>query len=113
MHELSIVASLVDRVQREVDARGATAVHRLHVRVGELCGVEVSLLRTAFETFRERTCCAGASLDVQSVPARWECPRCNEPPRAGDVLRCRRCDLPARLGAGDELLLESIEMEFP
>ena len=48
MHEYSIVASLIDRVQQEANAHGGTRVHRLHVQIGELAGVEIDLLKTAF-----------------------------------------------------------------
>jgi hydrogenase nickel insertion protein HypA len=111
MHEYSIVEALVERVAAEARARGATAVHRLSVRIGELSGVEVELLTTAYETFRERTICEGAMLDVQCVPALWECPDCGGAIRPGEMLRCRRCDVPARLTEGDEIVLDRIEME--
>jgi hydrogenase nickel incorporation protein HypA/HybF len=52
VHEYSIVASLIDRVQQEADAHGGARVHRLYVKIGELSGVEVDLLKTAFDTFR-------------------------------------------------------------
>jgi hydrogenase nickel incorporation protein HypA/HybF len=113
MHEYSIVSALVDRVQREVDARPGAIVHRLHVRIGELAGVEVDLLRTAFETFRERSVCDRAELELVVVPAVWRCPRCERAIAPGAILRCPDCDRPARLDAGDEIILERIEMEVP
>ncbi len=109
MHEYSIVASLVDRVQREVDARPGAVVRRLHVRIGELAGVEIELLRTAFETFRERTVCDGAELAIDRVAAVWACPGCGKaihPP-----MRCDTCSRGAHLSAGDEIILDRIEME--
>jgi hydrogenase nickel incorporation protein HypA/HybF len=111
MHEYSIVGALVDRVAAEARARGATAVHRLSVRIGELAGVEVDLLTTAYETFRERTICEHAVLDVQRVPARWACPECGRAFHAGESLRCSDCNVPARLMEGDEIMLDRIEME--
>ncbi len=111
MHEYSIVASLVDRVQREVDLHPGAIVRTLHVRIGELAGVELGLLRTAFETFRERTVCEGAELAIEPVAASWQCPRCHVPIETGAVLRCPTCDRPAHLAAGDDIILERIEME--
>ena len=113
MHEYSIVQALVARVECEAHARRAAAVHRLSVRIGELSGVDAGLLMTAFETFRARTICAGAELAIESVRAKWECPRCRTDVGVGNLLRCARCDLPARLAAGDEIVLERIEMEVP
>jgi hydrogenase nickel incorporation protein HypA/HybF len=113
MHEYSIVQALMERVGAEARARGATTVHRLSVQIGELAGVDVALLTTAYETFRERTICADAALDVRTVPARWECPGCGRAIPRGERLMCSACALPARLAAGDEILLDRVEMEVP
>jgi hydrogenase nickel incorporation protein HypA/HybF len=113
MHEYSIVQALIERVDAEARSRKATAVHRLSVRIGELSGVEVDLLTTAYETFRERTICERAELDLQLVPARWECPGCRGTIGRGNVLTCPACTMPARLVQGDEIMLDRIEMEVP
>jgi hydrogenase nickel incorporation protein HypA/HybF len=111
MHEYSIVQALVERVGLEARAQGATAVHRLSIRIGELSGVEPELLATAYDTFRERTICEGAQLDVQVVAARWECPQCGRAIERGAVLTCPVCHAPARLAQGDEIVLDRIELE--
>lgn len=113
MHEYSIVQALMARVGAEAQARRATAVHRLSIRIGELSGVEPELLTTAYRTFRERTICEHADLAVQIVAARWECPACGRPVARGDRLTCAVCALPARLAEGDEIMLDRIEMEVP
>ena len=111
MHEYALVQSLVERVESEARARDASAVHRLQVRIGELSGVDVELFRTAYLTFRERTICEHADLDVETVPVQWACERCAHPVEVGRALRCPICSCPARLVAGDEIILERIEME--
>jgi hydrogenase nickel incorporation protein HypA/HybF len=111
MHEYSIISALVERVEREVEARPGAVVLRLHVRIGELAGVELDLLRTAFELFRERTVCERAELALELVPAIWRCPRCARVIAPGAVLRCADCNRPARLDAGGDIILERIELE--
>jgi hydrogenase nickel incorporation protein HypA/HybF len=112
MHEYSLVQALVDRVKAEAEQRRATAVHSLTVRIGELSGVEPELFRTAYETFREGTVCAHATLVVEQVAASWSCPRCSVRIASGAALRCAPCDLPARLDeGGDALMLNAIELE--
>ncbi len=111
MHEYSIVDALLERVEAEAAARRARAVTRLCVSVGDLAGVDVELLRTAYETFRERGVCRGAPLQIARVAGRWECPRCGGAPVPGQALRCRDCDLPMRLAEGDEIVLDRIELE--
>ena len=113
MHEYSIVQALVERVDAEARARRATSVHRLSVRIGELSGVDVDLLMTAYETFRERTICERADLDLHVVPALWQCPICDHAIDPGEILMCPLCSVPARLAQGDEIMLDRIEMEVP
>ena len=113
MHEYSIVASLIDRVQQEAAAYEGARVHRLHVKIGELSGVELDLLKTAFDTFRERTVCDQAELAVDTVAATWACPSCDRVVARGAILRCDTCGRPARLIHGDEIILERIELEAP
>ena len=113
MHEYSIVQALIARVEAEARARGATAVHGVRVGLGELAGVDASLLSTAYETFRPRTICAEAALTLHPVAARWSCPRCELQIAAGTPLQCPACRAPARLVEGDELVLERVELEVP
>jgi hydrogenase nickel incorporation protein HypA/HybF len=110
MHEYSIIQSLVDSVVAAVGDRDA-AVHRIDVAIGELAGVDCALLATAFENFRDGTLCERASLTIDRVPARWECSRCRGEVARGGFLRCARCDAPARMAAGDEIVLQRIELE--
>lgn len=112
MHEYAIVGALIEQVAREADARHAR-VHRLHVAIGELAGVDVELLRTAYDTFRPETVCADAALSVRAIAAAWCCPRCGHSLTRGALLQCPDCRRPARLAAGDEIVLEKIEMEVP
>ena len=110
MHEYSIIQSLVDSVAAAVADREA-AVHRIDIAIGELAGVDCALLATAFENFRDGTLCERASLTIDRVPARWECSRCRGEVARGGFLRCAICDAPARLAAGDEIVLQRIELE--
>jgi hydrogenase nickel incorporation protein HypA/HybF len=113
MHEYSIVQALLERVDAEAQRRRATAVHRLSLRIGELSGVDIGLLVTAYGIFRERTICEAADLDVRAVAARWECPQCQRSFQRGEILRCSSCNRAAELVAGGEIVLDQIEMEVP
>ena len=79
--------------------------------MGELSGVDLGLLTTAYDTFRERTICADAVLEVQAVAARWQCKKCGHLFARGEVLHCGTCASPAVLVAGDEIILDQIDME--
>jgi hydrogenase nickel incorporation protein HypA/HybF len=113
MHEYSIVRALLDRACEQAASHRATRVHRLQVQIGELAGVDPELLASAYDLFREGTICAGAELEVETVAARWQCPACGGEIPVGAALRCPGCGAPARLVAGEEILLERMEMEVP
>jgi hydrogenase nickel insertion protein HypA len=113
MHEYSLVQALMHRVAREAESRGAVAVHRLSVRIGSLAGVDPELFASAYSLWREGTLCADAELVIEPVEARWTCPRCGQGMQPGAVLRCPECGVPAQLSAGDEIILDRIEMEVP
>jgi len=109
MHEYSIVQSLVDSVAAAVP--DDATVQRIDVTIGELAGVDCALLATAFEVFRDGTLCERATLAIERVTARWECSRCGGEVARGGFLRCARCNAPAYLAAGDEIVLQRIELE--
>ena len=113
MHEYSIVQSLYDAVAAHASARGATVIHALRVRIGEMSGVDPGLLETAWKTFRVKTICADAPLDVEVITAEWQCRVCATPVPRGSVLTCAVCGAPATLKQGDEILLDRIVMEVP
>jgi len=111
MHEYSVASSLLRMVEEHAQKRGAERVISVQVEVGELSGVEVELLETAWSLVRERSACDGVPLTVSRIEAVWACRRCGAAIERGRLLACAACGGPARLETGDELLLGRIEME--
>lgn len=111
MHEYSIVSALLDRVEAEARARGASSVATVRVALGAQSGVDPELLRSAFEIARAGTPCAGAELDLRMVAPEWRCRNCDRTLGGDGPLRCPQCDAPAKLVAGDEIVLERLELE--
>jgi hydrogenase nickel incorporation protein HypA/HybF len=110
VHEYSIVRALIERIESEAAGRRATAVTSVQVRIGELSGVDVELLATAYRNSTGQTICSGSRLQVAAVPARWGCTACGAPVPPGGPRRCPLCGGAAALQQGDEILLERIEM---
>jgi hydrogenase nickel incorporation protein HypA/HybF len=113
MHEYSIVQAMFERIEQVARDRRATAVRRVAVRVGHAAGLDVTLFRSAFELFQERTICDAARLDIEEVPARWVCPNGHGTLPDGRPLTCGACGGPARLEAGDEITLMGLDLEVP
>jgi hydrogenase nickel incorporation protein HypA/HybF len=113
MHEYSLVVALLEQVGSHLEGRPSARVRRVTVQVGELSGVVPELLRTAFEVAGDGTPCQGAELVLDLVAARWVCTGCERVFAGGEVLTCEGCGAPARLEAGEELMLMRIELEVP
>jgi len=111
MHEYSVIQSLVDSVEAQVAQHPGAAVKRLRVSIGELSGVDTTLLASAYEVFRGGTICEGALLEIVPVRARWTCKNCGREIPKGEVLRCQPCDAEAKLAGGDEIILDQVELE--
>jgi hydrogenase nickel incorporation protein HypA/HybF len=111
MHEYSIVAGLLEQAERHVTQHGAISVTRVEVRIGDSSGVDADLFQSAFEVLSRDSLCRGATLSIRRVPTLWQCGSCGGELRAGDVLICKGCGAPGRLVAGDELILDRLELE--
>ena len=115
MHELSIVLSLVGVAERAANEAGVKRVHRVEILVGELRAVEPDALASCFPYAAEGTVCEGATLDIETVPARATCPACGS---HSLIVRfrvvCPRCGFsPVSVVAGNELHLARILGEPP
>ncbi|HHN78875.1 MAG TPA: hydrogenase maturation nickel metallochaperone HypA, partial [Phycisphaerales bacterium] len=77
MHELSIATSLVSLVGDALESAGATGtVETVRVKVGALSGVVIEALEFAWDVAAEGTCCEGARLGIERVPAVVRCGEC-------------------------------------
>lgn len=111
MHEYSVIQSLVDSVEVQIAQHPGAVVKRLRVSIGELSGVNATLLASAYEVFRGGTVCEEALLEIVPVKACWACKQCGREIPKGEVLRCSSCDVEAKLASGDEILLDQVELE--
>ena len=110
MHELSIAESVVQVASRHAEGRRVTKVY---LKVGHLRQVVPSALAFSFELVAEGTPAEGAELEIQEVPATGQCRDCETESRLpGFPLQCRSCgSCDLRIVEGEELLVESLELE--
>jgi hydrogenase nickel incorporation protein HypA/HybF len=114
MHELSIVASVVESVTASLEAYPNTRVVEVRLRVGAMASVAVDSLEFCWGLATEGTPLEGSRLVVKTLPVVMHCAAC-----AADVelegvqsFRCPRCDaLGSDLRQGRELDIESFEIE--
>ena len=73
MHEMSIVAGVLDAVQASAVDAGAECVTKITLRIGDMTEVIDEALEFAFEALTEGTMCEGAEFDVIKVPPHLPC----------------------------------------
>lgn len=112
MHELSVCTSLCARIEEIAMQHQVTRVHRVNLLIGALAGIEPRLLQQAFPLASKGTAAATARLHIKTIPVRVQCLDCGaDTDCAPNNLLCGYCrSSHTQLLAGDEMLLESIEL---
>ena len=112
MHELSLADAVVTIARDHARGRRVT---RVDVKIGLLRQVVPEALEFAFELVAAGTEVEGAELRVEHVPVRVRCARCEAESEAPEFpLACAGCgSVDVEVVAGDELLVESLELEEP
>jgi len=115
MHEAGIAEYLVEVAERHLASVPHGRVRALHLRVGELTGVNPDSLDFAFECLSQGTALEGAALAVERVPLVVSCDACGRSTAVEDyVFRCGGCGADGvRIASGRELQFVSIETDDP
>lgn len=112
MHEYSIVQALLDACEENAKANGASQVSKVVVKIGVMSGVEPELLKTAFDTFKEKTACENAEFIMHVQPVVIKCMACEKESTLGKLeYRCRHCDsLDVNVIDGEDMFLMQLEL---
>jgi len=112
VHEYSIVQSLLDQCEEIAKENEVEKVTKVICKIGVLSGVEIHLLQTAFDTFKEGTICDGAELTLNHQKIKLHCQSCQETFEIDDILyKCISCEsLDVKVIDGRDMYLMSLEM---
>ena len=115
MHEMSVVAGVIDAVTPSAEQAGAERVLAITLRIGDMTEVVDEALEFAFEALTEGMICEGAELVVHKIHPRSICFECgNEFDHDRFHRSCPACgSFETRITAGKELEIESIEVDLP
>ena len=113
MHELSVCQSLLEEVKRVARENGAGSVTRIVLKLGPLSGVEPDLLRNAYPLAAAGTVAENAELEIEIAGIIVSCSQCGgESPAVANKLLCAHCgDYRTKLVSGDEMVLQSLELD--
>lgn len=113
MHEYSIVQSLLDSCEENAKANNAIKVTKVVVKIGVLSGVEPDLLKTAFDTFKDKTMCEEAEFIMNIQPVIIKCQKCNkESTLEKHQYNCPKCEsIEIDILDGEDMFLMQLELE--
>lgn len=113
MHELAVAQALVEQVESVIRQHRAQSASLIRVRIGPLSGVVAELLANAFPLAAAGSRMEHAVLDLVAAPITVRCETCGAQTEAAmNRLVCGACgDWHTRIVSGDELVLESVELE--
>jgi hydrogenase nickel incorporation protein HypA/HybF len=110
VHEIGLCEGVLDAVERRADGRRVRAVT---IRAGAMHRIVPESMETAFALVAAGTVADGARLRLVLVPVHVHCRSCGADVAAQDPMaacvQCGGTDLD--LSGGDELVLESLELE--
>lgn len=115
MHEMGIIASVLDSVRLSAQAANAQKVTCVRLRIGEMTQALPEALEFAFEALSEHDpLIGGATLEVEMIKPKSRCLECGfEFEHDRLHLFCPQCDsFATTLLAGRELSIDSIEVDI-
>lgn len=110
MHEIGLCEPIIDAVQRQAAGRRVAGVR---VRVGARHAVVPDAFEQAFAMVADGTVADGAAVDLVVTPPVAACHSCGHRTETTDPLAaCAGCGAAGlEMTGGDELVLESIELD--
>ncbi|MBW1779587.1 MAG: hydrogenase maturation nickel metallochaperone HypA [Deltaproteobacteria bacterium] len=77
MHEMSIAQGLLDIIKEEMDKHGARVLRSVRLQIGQLSAIVPESLSFCFEIMTAGTELEGARLNMEMIPLRGICRKCN------------------------------------
>lgn len=113
MHEYSIVQALLNQCEDIAKENKAKRVMKVVSKIGVMSGVEIHLLQTAFDTFKEGTICDGAEFIINHQKIKLHCNACEAEFEIDEMTyKCVECEsLNVKVIDGEDMYLMSLEME--
>ncbi|WP_298069150.1 hydrogenase maturation nickel metallochaperone HypA [uncultured Mailhella sp.] len=117
MHELSLMAGVMDLARQELERHGASRLTLMRLRFGELDQVLPDALRMAFAAMTAGTSWEGARLELEEEPLELSCPLCGHRFRPGArsalYAPCPSCGETTGFGVvrGEGVFLDHLEAE--
>ena len=113
MHEYSVVQALLNQCEEVAEQNSASKITKVICKIGVMSGIEVHLLKIAFDTFKEGTLCDEALFIINEQKLKVKCRKCKDEYEIDEInYKCKSC---GNLGMdtidGEDMYLMSLEMQ--
>jgi hydrogenase nickel incorporation protein HypA/HybF len=109
MHEAAITRGMLDVALRAAAGQGAKQIRKISLLVGAQSGVVPACVQQYFDWLKVGTPAEGAVLEFQTTQLRIRCPKCGA--EFSDIEQMCGCNAGGEVVSGQELLVESIEVD--
>ena len=114
MHEATIAQNIIQAIEQrieggEIDGR----ISKIFLQVGRLRSIVGENLKFLFEVLSEGSPLEGSQLEIETVPVRAKCRKCQEYFEIEDLgFLCSRClSAEVEVITGTELLISAVEVD--
>ncbi|MEN4042892.1 MAG: hydrogenase maturation nickel metallochaperone HypA [Anaerolineaceae bacterium] len=113
MHELAVTESILNITLRYAQQAEASRVTHIYIVIGRLSSIVDDSVQFYWDMISENTICAGAKLHFDRRPAKMTCQDCGMIYELeAELVLCPQCgSARVKVSAGDEFLIDSIEIE--
>lgn len=113
MHEMSFIKSLLSQVDDLLIESGALKATQIRIEIGPLSGVEIELVRSAYERLSLGSPFEATPLMIDEVPLVIRCLDCSAETKLVEFIfccgKCASCRV--KIIRGDEFILKSVTIE--
>lgn len=98
MHELGIMADVLDTAISVAENHGGSRVTKITLKIGVMSGVMPEYVQSFFDVISKNTVASGANITIESDPAVFHCRKCGEQTvyeALGPEYVCGHCGSPA------------------
>jgi len=112
MHEFSVAESILSFCGREREKQQAEEIRAVHLLIGVMSGIDIQLLREAFEALKHKRGFAKTELLTRQEEISVACGQCGAGSRLMEMkFVCPECGSEnVRIAGGDKMLIEKIDL---
>jgi hydrogenase nickel incorporation protein HypA/HybF len=112
MHELAVTESILDIALRHATSHSGRRITDLYLAIGELSSIIDDSVQFYWDIVSQGTAAEGATLHFRRIEAEFKCLDCEHQYKPTGDMTCPACgSKQVRISAGEEMLVESLEVE--